>query len=82
MRFVLYLIRWQLSTPILAVAMVAFVELGTWLATILANLIGACIFFFVDKLIFERGFETRTSSSVKNSSFNKNLYVDKHQKKQ
>lgn len=55
MRFVLYLIRWQLSTPILALAMVAFVELGTWWATFLANLIGGCIFFFVDRLIFQRG---------------------------
>lgn len=55
MRFILYLIRWQLSTPILAFAMVAFVELGTWWATIIANLIGASIFFFVDRMIFQRG---------------------------
>lgn len=51
MKFILYLIRWQLSTPILALAMVAFVELGTWWATFFANLIGGCLFYFVDKRI-------------------------------
>ena len=54
MRFILYLLRWQLSTPILALAMVAFDDWGTYWATIIANLIGGCLFFFVDKLIFER----------------------------
>jgi len=55
MRFILYLIRWQLSTPILALAMVAFGCLGVFWATIIANLIGGCVFFLVDKRIFERG---------------------------
>lgn len=52
MRFVTYLIRWQLSTPVLALCMWA---MGGWnivLATIIANLIGGCIFYFVDKRIF------------------------------
>lgn len=66
MKFLLYLIRWQLSTPVLALAMVAFDYFGTWLSTVLANLIGGCLFYFVDKFIF-RG--------VKKN-------VDKHQKKQ
>lgn len=51
-KFVLYLIRWQLSSPILAVCMV---WMGGWnvaIATIVANLIGGCIFFWVDKWIF------------------------------
>jgi hypothetical protein len=51
MKFILYLIRWQLSTPILALAMVAFDDFGTLWATILANLIGGCLFYFVDKKI-------------------------------
>ena len=51
-KFVLYLIRWQLSSPILAVCLV---WMGGWnvaIATIVANLIGGCIFFWVDKWIF------------------------------
>lgn len=52
-RFVLYLIRWQLSSPILALCMA---WMGGWnviLATVVANLIGGCIFFGVDKYIFK-----------------------------
>ncbi len=49
-RFVLYLIRWQLSTPILWLVVK---QLGTSLyATIIANLIGGVIFFWVDRFIF------------------------------
>lgn len=52
-RFILYLIRWQLSSPILALCMA---WMGGWnviLVTIIANLIGGCIFFWVDKYIFK-----------------------------
>ncbi len=51
-KFFLYLVRWQLSSPILAVCMV---WMGGWnvaIATIVANLIGGCIFFWVDRWIF------------------------------
>ena len=49
-RFILYLIRWQLSTPILWLVVR---QLGASLnATIIANLIGGAIFFWVDKFIF------------------------------
>ena len=51
-KFFLYLIRWQLSSSILAVCMV---WMGGWnvaVATIMANLIGGCIFFWVDRWIF------------------------------
>lgn len=53
-RFILYLIRWQLSSPILALCMWA---MGGWnivVATVVANLIGGCIFYFVDKRIFDK----------------------------
>ena len=53
-KFVLYLIRWQLSTPILAGCLRL---MGNWnivVATVVANLIGGCLFYFVDKYIFER----------------------------
>jgi hypothetical protein len=49
-RFILYLIRWQLSTPILWLVVR---KLGTSLnATVIANLIGGAIFFWVDRFIF------------------------------
>ena len=51
-KFLLYLLRWQLSTPILAVCLIVFSQLGEIPATIVANLIGGCIFFWVDKWIF------------------------------
>jgi len=49
-KFILYLIRWQLSTPILWLVVK---QLGTsvW-STIIANLIGGAIFFWVDQFIF------------------------------
>jgi hypothetical protein len=58
-RYGLYLVRWQLSTPILA-PIVAFFKhssapFGTkedWIAAGVANLIGGLIFFWVDSLIF------------------------------
>lgn len=59
-KFILYLIRWQLSTLILAPAIAIFKHSpsiwGTkedWIAAILANLIGGCIFFWVDLFIFK-----------------------------
>ena len=49
-KFLLYLIRWQLSTPILWLVVR---QLGTNLtATIVANLIGGTIFFWIDRFIF------------------------------
>lgn len=49
-KFFLYLGRWQLSTPILWV--VLLVLGNSMFGTIVANLIGGCLFFFVDKRIF------------------------------
>jgi hypothetical protein len=58
-RYGLYLIRWQLSTPILAPIVAWFKGsqhiFGTpidWLAATVANLIGGLIFFWVDRFIF------------------------------
>ena len=51
-RYVLYLFRWQLSTPILAVCVAVLAALGEWWATAVANLIGGLIFFWVDRFIF------------------------------
>jgi len=46
----LYLFRWQLSTPILWLV-VKQLGVGLW-PTVLANLIGGAIFFWVDRFIF------------------------------
>ena len=51
-RYFLYLIRWQLSTPILAIVILWMSNFDTLVATIVANLIGGLIFFWVDRFIF------------------------------
>jgi len=48
-RFIFYLLRWQLSTPILWLV-VRHLGVGIW-STVIANLIGGVIFFWVDKFI-------------------------------
>lgn len=52
-RFILYLLRWQLSTPILAIVIAWLAYLGEWAAAAVANLIGGAIFFWVDRWIFK-----------------------------
>lgn len=51
-RYGLYLFRWQLSTPILSVVLGWLSDFNVTFATIVANLIGGLIFFWVDKFIF------------------------------
>jgi len=51
-RYFLYLLRWQLSTPILALVLIWLASLNKWQATIVANIIGGLIFFWIDKIIF------------------------------
>lgn len=53
-RFLLYLLRWQLSTPILALILLVMADFNTFTATVVANLVGGAIFFWVDKSIFKR----------------------------
>ena len=49
-RYIAYLFRWQLSTPVL---WSIISRLGTGIhATVIANLIGGLMFFWVDKFIF------------------------------
>ena len=52
-RYFLYLCRWQLSTPVLAVVLVWLSTFNKWTAVIIANLIGGLIFFWVDRFIFK-----------------------------
>lgn len=54
-QFILYLLRWELSSVVLAPCLALFNNsIGVVWATIIANAIGACIFYFVDKLIFKK----------------------------
>jgi hypothetical protein len=51
-QYVLYLLRWQLSSPILAGVLILMINQNRWTATIVANFIGGLIFFWIDKYIF------------------------------
>lgn len=51
-RYLAYLFRWQLSTPILAFVLLWMAGYDTLTATVVANLIGGLIFFWVDQYIF------------------------------
>lgn len=52
-KLLLYLLRWQLSTPILFLC-VSLIPYGNLTTTFLANLIGGLIFFRVDEWIFKK----------------------------
>lgn len=54
-KFVLYLLRWQCSSPVLAVCLIWLEPIGAVWATVIANLIGGALFYFVDKKIFKEG---------------------------
>lgn len=48
--FMLYLLRWQLSTPILWFIVW---KMGAGVkSTVVANIVGGVIFYYVDKMIF------------------------------
>lgn len=52
LQYVLYLGRWQLSTPILAIFIGIFSEYPPLVGSIVANFVGGLFFFWIDKLIF------------------------------
>ncbi|MGI6515093.1 MAG: hypothetical protein GX052_01905 [Syntrophomonadaceae bacterium] len=51
-QYLLYLFRWQLSTPILAGVLYFMKGFSVTASTIIANIIGGLIFFWVDRFIF------------------------------
>jgi len=53
-KYLLYLLRWQLSTPILAACVIFLSAIHPTWRTIVANVIGGLIFFWVDRWIFNR----------------------------
>lgn len=52
-RFIIYLMRWQLSGVILAPCIYLMKDYGSIVSAIVANLIGGIIFYWIDKLIFK-----------------------------
>lgn len=51
-KYSLYLLRWQLSTPILAIVIFYLSDFPITIATVVANFIGGLLFFWVDRFIF------------------------------
>ena len=50
--YILYVLRWICSTPVIALVLF-LLHTNIIVETIIANLIGGMIFFFVDKRIFK-----------------------------
>ncbi|MCX5666315.1 MAG: sigma-70 family RNA polymerase sigma factor, partial [Candidatus Omnitrophica bacterium] len=50
-RYVIYLLRWQLSSPLIAPLVIYFG--GGFAAVVLTNIIGGIVFFWLDKLILK-----------------------------
>lgn len=53
-RFLLYLLRWQLSGIVLYPTLLVMADFNTFTATVVANLVGGCLFFLPDKYIFTK----------------------------
>lgn len=54
MRLLMYLFRWQMSTPILAGVVWFLSDYNQIVSAVVANLIGGLIFYKIDKLIFNK----------------------------
>ena len=55
-RFLLYLLRWQLSGLILyPVLLITLPHTNVAISTIIANLLGGCLFFWIDLLLLTKG---------------------------
>lgn len=55
-KYLFYLFRWQLSTPILAGVLILLKGYSNLTVTIIANFIGGLIFFWIDRYIFKAEF--------------------------
>lgn len=65
-KFLLYLLRWEASTPVLALCtFLLAARLGDIWAAFVANAIGACIFYAVDGKIFSGGNKTCKKNGAK-----------------
>ncbi len=72
-KLILYITRWQLSTPILAICIGFLPGIGfknVLINTIIANFIGALIFFPIDTLIFKTRLKPKEAESVRSATEN------------
>jgi len=53
MKLLIYILRWQLSTPILALFVWWLKEYSSIVSSIIANFVGALLFYCIDKRIFK-----------------------------
>lgn len=53
MRFLIYSARWQLSGIVLAPC-IALMPNSAVMSAVVANFVGACVFWWIDKLIFKK----------------------------
>jgi len=51
-KFLLYVLKWEMGTPVIAITLKLLPIDKIWIKTIIANIIGAIIFFPIDNMIF------------------------------
>lgn len=51
-KYLLYGVKWQMGTPVIALVLLIVPISNVWVKTIIANVIGAIIFYPIDKWIF------------------------------
>ncbi len=51
-KFLLYVLKWEMGTPVIAIILKLLPIDNIWIKTIIANIIGAIIFFPIDNMIF------------------------------
>ena len=54
MSFIVYLLKWQLSSPLLIICLARLSKLGYVGSIIVTNLIGGIIFYWIDLFIFTK----------------------------
>lgn len=54
-KYLLYCLKWQGGTPIMALVIWLLPIQNIWIKTIIANIIGAIIFYPIDQWIFRKG---------------------------
>lgn len=52
-QFLLYTLRWMLGGVVLSPILALFYSLGPFIANVLTSIVGAIIFYLVDKWIFK-----------------------------
>ncbi len=53
-KYLLYGIKWQGGTPVIALVLLLLPISNVWIKTIIANIIGAFIFYPIDQWIFKQ----------------------------